>query len=165
MRAGAPIGELTQRRVAFMRYKGQGHEIEIELGPQALSVSDATSLTANFEAEYQRQFGRRVPGMTIEVLNWGLSVSSSAPTLADAPPMPTAKQIAATSTRRVWCNIEEDWRDAGVFDRADLRPGDTFDGPALIVEPQTTTFVSSDFRASIDSRRNIWMTTRQEART
>ncbi|MEO1557573.1 MAG: hydantoinase/oxoprolinase family protein [Pseudomonadota bacterium] len=165
VRAGAPIGELTQRRVAFMRYKGQGHEIEIELGPQALSVSDATSLTANFEAEYQRQFGRRVPGMTIEVLNWGLSVSSSAPTLADAPPMPTAKQIAATSTRRVWCNIEEDWRDAGVFDRADLRPGDTFDGPALIVEPQTTTFVSSDFRASIDSRRNIWMTTRQEART
>ncbi|MEM6660532.1 MAG: hydantoinase/oxoprolinase family protein, partial [Pseudomonadota bacterium] len=165
VRAGAPIGELTQRRVAFMRYKGQGHEIEIELGLQALGVSDAPNLAANFEAEYQRQFGRRVPGMTIEVLNWGLSVSSSAPTLSDAPPTPTVTQIAANSTRRVWCNIAEDWHDAGVFDRADLRPGDAFDGPALIVEPQTTTFVSSDFRASVDARRNIWMTTRQETST
>ncbi|MEQ3708124.1 MAG: hydantoinase/oxoprolinase family protein [Tateyamaria sp.] len=163
VRAGAPTSKLHERRVAFMRYKGQGHEIEIELDPRALNASGITDLTTAFEAEYQRQFGRRVPGMTIEILNWGLSMSSTAPALTEAPPPPAANHISATNARLVWCNIAEDWRNAGVFDRVDLQPGDTFDGPALIVEPQTTTFVSTDFRASIDARRNIWMTTRHEA--
>ena len=163
VRAGAPTGALNQRRVAYMRYKGQGHEIEIELDSQKLTASDIASLSDAFETEYRRQFGRRVPGMTIEVLNWGLSVSSSAPTLTNTPPTPSKRQIKATSIRKVWCNISEDWRDAGVFDRSELQPGDTFDGPALIIEPQTTTFVSADFRSQIDARGNIWLTTQQGA--
>jgi N-methylhydantoinase A len=52
---------------------------------------------------------------------------------------------------------------AGVFDRADLRSGDQIIGPALIIEAQTTTLVSTDFSAFIDIGGNIWMTQRQEA--
>ena len=141
-----------------MRYKGQGHEIEIELPQQALTSADVAGLTTAFEAEYRRQFGRQVPRMTIEVLNWGLSISSAAPSLTDTPPTPSVRPITAESTRNIWCDIADDWRNAGVFDRANLDPGDTFDGPALIVEPQTTTFVSADFRAHIDARGNIWLT-------
>ncbi|MGJ8625881.1 MAG: hydantoinase/oxoprolinase family protein [Sulfitobacter sp.] len=162
VRAGAPEGTLTQRRVAFMRYKGQGHEIEITLGSEPISATDIDKLTADFEAEYSRQFGRRVPGMTIEVLNWGLSVSAPAPSLATQPDIPTQRPAAPSTTRRIWCNISDTWRDAAVFTRADLAPGDTLDGPALIVEPQTTTFVSADFRARIDGHGNIWLASDQE---
>lgn len=158
VRAGAPSAGLTQRRVAYMRYKGQGHEIEIELGPDAISTADIDQLRGAFENEYRRQFGRRVPGMTIEVLNWGLSISSPAPALTDTPDQPPAGLIAANTTRTIWCNISDSWREAGVFDRTALRPGDRLDGPALIVEPQTTTLVSADFRADIDARHNIWLT-------
>ena len=48
VRAGAPTGALSQRRVAFMRYKGQGHEIEIELPQQALTNDDVAGLTVAF---------------------------------------------------------------------------------------------------------------------
>jgi N-methylhydantoinase A len=162
VRAGAPSGDLTQRRVAFMRYKGQGHEIEVTVGTHDLQTRDLDQLSADFEAEYARQFGRRVPGMTIEVLNWGLSLSSPAPALAHQLPRANRRPIIAATTRRIWCNVTDAWCDAAVFSRAGLRAGDEFDGPALIVEPQTTTFVSADFRANIDGRANIWLTSRQE---
>lgn len=162
VRAGAPTGLLSQRRVAFMRYKGQGHEIEIDLGPDALVLADIDRLSADFEAEYSRQFGRRVPGMTIEVLNWGLSVSAQGPDVKPISSQPKARAVHAKTTREIWCNITDTWRKAALFDRADLAPGDTFDGPALVVEPQTTTFVSAEFHARIDGQDNIWLTLKQE---
>jgi N-methylhydantoinase A len=45
--------------------------------------------------------------------------------------------------------------DAAVFDRAALEPGDYLCGPALIVEPQTTTLVSADFTARVDGDGNL----------
>ncbi len=158
VRAGAPNDVLTQRRVAFMRYKGQGHEIEVEIGQGQLDACAIETLSADFETEYARQFGRRVPGMTIEVLNWGLSLCSPAPDLTTSAESPRRRERHAADHRRVWCNVTDRWCDAAVFLRAELEPGDAFDGPALVVEPQTTTFVSADFGAAIDGRGNIWLT-------
>mgnify|MGYP000091094786 CR=1 FL=1 len=163
VRAGAPYGALNERRVAFMRYKGQGHEIEIDIGIQDLQPADIDRVKAKFEDEYVRQFGRRVPGMTIEILNWGLSFASHAPALTYTVASPVPRQPQATAHRRIWCNITDAWVGAALFLRADLMAGDGFNGPALIVEPQTTTFVSADFRADMDGRGNIWLTAQQRS--
>ena len=157
VRAGAPTGMLHQRRVAFMRYHGQGHEIEIELGAEPLTVQSIGPLSAMFEAEYSRQFGRVVPGMTIEVLNWGLSVSSEPPALRAPAPVANPRPVATSETRTVWCEVTESQRRAGVFARNELQSGDQIKGPALITEPQTTTYVSADFSAQIDGHGNIWL--------
>jgi len=42
-----------------------------------------------------------------------------------------------------------------VLGRADLKPGDMFAGPALIVESQTTTVVTSTYDGEIDAYSNI----------
>ena len=76
VRAGVPDGPLTRRRVGFMRYHGQGHEIEVALPNRALTQADIPALRNAFEVEYSRQFSRAVPGMTIEILNWAVEVSS-----------------------------------------------------------------------------------------
>ncbi|MGX9356836.1 hydantoinase/oxoprolinase family protein [Roseobacteraceae bacterium S113] len=75
--AGAPGQAQQVRRVAFMRYHGQGHEIEIELPDHALTSGDIETLTRAFEREYARQFSRAVPGMQIEVLNWAVVASAA----------------------------------------------------------------------------------------
>ncbi len=41
--------------------------------------------------------------------------------------------------------------EAPVYVRSDLEPGNTVAGPALIVEDQTTTVVSSAFEAGVNS--------------
>jgi N-methylhydantoinase A len=157
VRAGAPEADLSQRRVAFMRYHGQGHEIEIALPPRDLRREDIDGLRMAFEAEYRRQFSRPVPGMQIEVLNWGVTLSSPAVPQGAQAQATAARHVSDEATREVMCDVTGALREAALVDRADLYPGDTLHGPALITEPQTTTFVSADFRARIDGRGNIWL--------
>ena len=147
---------LVHRRSAFMRYKGQGHEIEIELPPQPLTSADKTALQSLFEEAYQQQFSRPVPGMQIEILNWGVSVS----TPTTAKPRVNAVPANADTTPEhtnctIVCDVTGNQVSARCFKRDTLTAGTTINGPALIQEPQTTTLVSADFSAHIDSAGNI----------
>ena len=53
--------------------------------------------------------------------------------------------------------------DAAVFDRASLSAGAQVAGPALIIEPQTTTYVSADFSAALDDLGNLILTRKGDA--
>ncbi|MEM6941330.1 MAG: hydantoinase/oxoprolinase family protein [Pseudomonadota bacterium] len=165
VQAGAPDLPLTRERRAFMRYHGQGHEIEIALPDRALQPGDLIPLRSAFEVEYSRQFSRAVPGMTIEILNWAVTVSS----LTEMPNLPPADVLAycarPAGERQIFCDVTSTWREAAVFDRAALAPGAQLAGPALIREPQSTTFVSADFNARVDAERNIWLERHREGRT
>lgn len=157
VRAGVPDGPLTRRRVGFMRYHGQGHEIEVPLPDRVITEADIPALRNAFEVEYSRQFSRAVPGMTIEILNWAVEVSSQPSALRRVSDTATEQTAEAMGARRIMCDVMGVWREAAVYDRNGLRPGDRLAGPALIIEPQTTTFVSADFSARVDAAGNIWL--------
>lgn len=161
VQAGAPELPTTCRRIAFMRYHGQGHEIEISLPDGPIGAADLPRLRAAFEAEYRRQFARSVPGMAIEVLNWSVRVASDTepPGRTPAPPPPHA--AAPARHRTILCEITRRPVQAAVYDRAALAPGHVLDGPALVTEPQTTTYVSADFTAALDGDGNIILTAKE----
>ena len=163
VRQGAPTGALTTRKQAFMRYHGQGHEIEIDLPQRTLTAGDIAALGIAFEAEYSRQFSRAVPGMAIEVLNWAVHVASAAPGLTPLTDLHVNHPATPTDTREVVCDVTGATVAAGIFERSTLSPGSTVNGPALITEPQTTTLVSVDFTARIDDARNIWLCRKTKA--
>lgn len=165
VQAGAPDHPLSQRRSAFMRYRGQGHEIEIALPNDPMVPADLDKLRKAFEVEYSRQFSRTVPGMTIEILNWAISVASPTPPLSGKITAPQKIAAKASGTRAILCDVTGQWCDAQVYDRDQLVPNQTIPGPALITEPQTTTFVSADFSAALDPHGHIWLTANQETPT
>ncbi|WP_171120882.1 MULTISPECIES: hydantoinase/oxoprolinase family protein [unclassified Ruegeria] len=155
---GAGDAPTQTRRTAFMRYSGQGHEIEIPLPDRDLSTTDIAPLTHAFEKEYRKQFSRPVPGMQIEILNWSVRVAtfgSEAPTLADTP---ISRPAMPSQTRPITCDLTGQTVQAALIARLDLRAGDYVPGPALITEPQTTTLVSSDFEARVDAIGNLVLT-------
>jgi len=152
---GAQDAATETRRAAFMRYRGQGHEIEITLPDRSLSCEDIASLTTAFEEEYRKQFSRPVPGMEIEILNWSVQVATlkrDVPTLPETPPLNT---ITPEQTRPILCDVAGNFKEAGFVRRDGLKPGDRVRGPALISEPQTTTLVSADFSAHVDAIGNL----------
>lgn len=160
--AGAPGEDLKLKRTAFMRYNGQGHEIEIDIPAGPIDQMAIETLVASFEAEYSRMFSRVVPDMKVEVMNWSVVVSNTPPQ-PDSVKSPSMTQDATPSgTRTLTIGQAGDTTEANVFWRKDLRPGDTMSGPALIVEPQTTSFVSGAFTASIDAAGNIVMTKKEQ---
>src|ERR1700754_901013 len=73
--AGAPVRE---RRAAFMRYVGQGHEITVELPNRPLTSADLAGLRQKFEADYSAMFERPIPGAAIEVLSWSVLATTDA---------------------------------------------------------------------------------------
>ncbi len=158
VRAGAPDADLTTRRSAFMRYHGQGHEIEITLPDRAMTADDIDTLRSAFETEYRAQFSRSVPGMVIEILNWSVQVSSRADTPHGAPEEGATSTPTPNRLHRILCDVTGEPRDAPVHDRGKLDAGDTIAGPALIVEPQTTTYVSADFTASVGADGTLILT-------
>ena len=156
--AGAPGEPLQTTRRAFMRYSGQGHEIEVEIPDGLITDRALATLVERFEADYQRLFSRVVPEMEIEVMNWSVKVSSASvrPAIVGAPSKRTG--AAQSGTRLLTVGQEENPVTAKVYRRADLKDGDEIAGPALIVEPQTTTYVSRRFVVQIDPIGNIIMT-------
>jgi N-methylhydantoinase A len=165
VRGGAPDGDLQTSRTAFMRYHGQGHEIEIALPDRALTPADTAHLTNLFERAYRAQFSRAVPGMTIEILNWAVRVST-VPRSTTITAKAGVSRVASPATHRtIRCDETGVPIRTAVFERGALGPGARLDGPALIVEPQTTTLVSADFSAAVDPAGNLILTRdpRQEA--
>ncbi len=152
---GAGDAPVQTFRTAFMRYSGQGHEIEIPLPNRALSKEDIVPLTTAFETEYQRQFSRPVPGMEIEILNWAVRVSTLDRPDQSVPAMPTPATVSVSETRPITCDLDGTIKQAAFVARDSLQPGDRVTGPALITEPQTTTLVSADFSAHVDGVGNL----------
>jgi N-methylhydantoinase A len=148
---GARDAPLTERRLAYMRYVGQGHEIPVPLPAGALTADDAKALRAVFEREYAALFRRAIPGAAIEALSWSVLVSTGA-----KPPRPIARIAArdapvSTETRGVFDGRAGVSVDVPVHLRDRMAPGARVAGPAIIAEEATSTFVSASFDAHIDA--------------
>ncbi len=164
VRQGDSWAPLTIKKTAFMRYNGQGHEIEIQLPERVLTREDTQRLTSTFEEHYAKQFSRPVPGMDIEILNWSVLVSTESED--NAPPSHAAKNernVKALEEVEIRCDVLDKSCLAGRYNRFDLQPGDYLKGPVLITEPQTTTFVARDFEATVDALGNICLARIAEA--
>lgn len=160
---GAAGAELIESRLAFMRYAGQGHEITVELPLRPLTRDDRAMLRQAFDAAYSALYGQTVPGMQPEILSWTLTVSTAKP---DVPVMagetPRGAFKAPAATREIFDPAKQDFVAAGVFARTDLAPGDRVAGPAMIVETQTTTIVTSVFDAHVNGPGYIVLTRKGE---
>jgi N-methylhydantoinase A len=150
VRRGEPRATLTERRAAFMRYRGQGHEIAVDLPVREFTSADVPAITEWFEEAYRRLYSRPIPGVEIEILSWVLSLSApSEGTLATAGTVKPA-QAKPTARRRVFDPASGAFIDTPVYERALLSPGAQIKGPAVITEDDTTTVVSPSFDANID---------------
>jgi N-methylhydantoinase A len=152
--ATAALGEaLSERRLAYMRYVGQGHEIAVALPAKPLTEADLPTLAADFAAEYRRLYSRTVPGAAIELLTWTVLIAAPAPvspveaaaTVEPYRPTPSRERALYDEASGTTITVPVHWRPA-------LRPGAIISGPAIIAEDETTTIVTAAFEATIDPR-------------
>jgi len=162
VKLGAPDSILDTSCSAFMRYHGQGHEIEIDLNNERLSETHLDALQVKFESEYAKQYSRIVPNMDIEILNWAVKVTTRDNSLPTFNCKFNKNEITSKLTKTIICDLSSQPVEASIYYRESLQSGDCFTGPALIVEPQTTTLVSSDYSVSVDSMLNIVMTRKEK---
>jgi N-methylhydantoinase A len=147
--AGALGAKLATRRAVEMRYQGQGHEISVPLPARRLTAADAKKLRAEYEKRYEAQFGLKIADVPVEFLTWSVGVSTKQKEKKNKK-MKTGKSTSIPSnTSSVFDPVNGKVEKIPAYRRSELAPGARLAGPALVVEPQTTTLVPRGWRCKV----------------
>ncbi|MGO7897498.1 hydantoinase/oxoprolinase family protein [Rhizobium ruizarguesonis] len=143
--AGSPVIE----RTLFMRYAGQGWDIPVPLADDNFDPASAKTIAALFEKEYERFFGRAIEGLDIEIVSWSVKASSPLPPVKRVPSVAEGNVVRPGKTRRLFEASQGAYLEAGIHERTGLKSGDVIKGPAVIVERETSTVLTSSFKAIV----------------
>jgi len=160
VQSGVIAEEIFMRRLADGRFVGQGFDLVVPLPPGPFSGDEKTwraKLRSAFEDVYRQKFGRTPPSLPIEFIN--IRVSAQAPVIGATSVSESSPLVKGTGqTRKVFFPESDAFLDTGVFNRRDLRPGDSYLGPAVIEEDGSTLVVGPDARFDVSPSRNIVVT-------
>ncbi|MBV9182309.1 MAG: hydantoinase/oxoprolinase family protein [Acidobacteria bacterium] len=133
-------------RSADLRYAGQGYELNVPADDRMLE---------GFHREHHRRYGHADRDRPVEVVNLRVRLISPGETIelpkaerADADPSP-----ALTKKKPVM--FGERWLETSVFDRHRLKPGNRFQGPAVVHEYSATTIVPPESSVEVDDFSNL----------
>ena len=142
---------------AELRYRGQSFEIDTALDPDTIEACDVAAMADAFHREHERIYGHAdphaadpgdlaTPRHQRQDGQARLSrVMSSSP--APAPPIRQAE---------VWLDGAQ--RQIDLYRRADLVPGQTFAGPAVVTQDDCTTVVPPGYVTRVDEYANLRIT-------
>lgn len=144
------------RTAVLLRYAGSDAALPVAL-------QSASAMRAAFERSYLQRFAHHMPerGLVVEALTveaaGGGAAAANESLLAETPgamPVHASTQVF----------IGGRWVDAILARRADARPGQHVDGPALLADAHTTVFVEPGWRARITAAGHVELQ-RQSAQT
>jgi N-methylhydantoinase A len=139
-------------RWADLRYRGQSFEVPVQLarGGQV----GLRELPELFHARHQAVYSFADPGAPIEVINLRVQAVGGVAKPDRLTPRPSE---TPTTSRRVTRTVllDGDHLEASVYRRDALGPGDGLDGPAVIIQYDTTTFVPPGYRVTVDEWLNL----------
>ncbi|MGE4554011.1 MAG: hydantoinase/oxoprolinase family protein, partial [Desulfovibrionaceae bacterium] len=172
LRAEGHTGEVRFERFLDMRYQSQSFELATPLfhnageggGAAVPDIPDASgldgaALRAAFEALHQERFGHVNPGRAVEAVNLRLRVRGP----AARRPLRRARRLAPGLAKGAALGVMETVfagraRRTRLVDRAGLLPGNSFEGPAVVVEFSSTLVVPPGAICRVDELGNLRLT-------
>lgn len=139
-----------------MCYIGQSYEIEVALAPQWLADGDAEAIAQAFHRTHEQLYDFHDPAGAIELVNVRLSAIGAGPTLS----FPEIDEVEAPASpaRRLPVYTGLGVETVDLHDRQTLTPGSTFEGPAVVVQEDTTFAIPAGTRARVDRHLNLLLT-------
>lgn len=136
--AGLSSEDIGFRYGVDIRYLGQQSELRIDLPFDPRIERDVGGIRDLFEAEYVAQYGLKLDGMALEIVNWRVAASGATPERG-ASVVPAVTDIRTPSMRTVFLRGEP--VEVTVYSRSGLEPGQRIEGPVIVEERETTVFV------------------------
>ena len=138
-----------------MRYQGQAHELAVSAPAGETGDPWLKELVERFHALYLQSYGNSSSGRT-ELVGFRVRVTQplERPRIASVAGDGPAGG-GPTGRRRAFFEELGGFVETAVFERARLRTGDAFAGPAIVEEAEATLVVPPGWRAGVDERGNL----------
>jgi N-methylhydantoinase A/oxoprolinase/acetone carboxylase beta subunit len=135
-----------------MRTLGQSYEITVPWRPDAW---DAARIAEDFRNEHRRLYSYDHPSKDVEVVALRLKavVPSPRPRWRREPEGPASSKRALRKRQPI-VHGKRSW-DGAVYSRGLLRSGNRVDGPALVIDPESTSFIPPGYRGRVDGLGNL----------
>jgi N-methylhydantoinase A len=165
----APSQALAVKGTAFMRYVGQGHDLQIDLphDPVAASKDEnafVSAISKAFADAYKSVFGRALENHPIEIITWTITATAIDDADHSSPPLPPADGKAAPVGEAPLYSLEAGKvQHVPIYWRSNLPSGFSAHGPAIVVEEETSTVVTGGFDLSINESGHLLLTAKRVA--
>jgi N-methylhydantoinase A len=150
-RDGVAPADRWFRHAADLRCVGQFHELHAPLpAPDGDGWWDAEARGAEFHRLHEIAYGHADASVPVEFVNLRLEAFGRMPR-AELPELAGAAGSAPepTATRRVYLDRETGAVECPIFRRADLKAGHLIEGPAIVIQRDSTTVVLSEQEAEV----------------
>ena len=140
---GIDAGDIEERLSADLRYAGQSASLN-------LAWREPAALVDAFHEAHEARYGHRFD-LSVELVNLRLHRAGPVPDV-ELPDIETGTGVPTpVETVAVHgCDGE-----VPVYERNALRAGQRFDGPAILRETMTTTWIAPGWSASVDRKGNL----------
>jgi N-methylhydantoinase A len=149
-------GEPEIRRAINMRYFGQNYEHEVEIRGGAIDDVALEAAFQSFGALHAERYGYLIEGEVIELVSFRVTAIGRRPEVEIRAP--GVEPAPERRTRDVFMR-GLGFVAAQVVHRRALRPGEVLEGPALIEEEGSTTFVEPGMQVEASQQGSLIVTT------
>ena len=141
-------GELRFARGVDVGYIGQSYQVTVRLE----GAVDREAIRERFADQYREKYGYYYDDVPAEIVNLRVLGELVGGEL-QLSPLAVDRGAAPISggTRPAWSARARRMRPFTVFDRAGLRPGMAFEGPAIVEEASATTIVDDGGKVEVDA--------------
>jgi N-methylhydantoinase A len=113
------------------------------------------ALLGLFHAAHKKRYGYEQPQEAVEIVTIRLTITAlnQLPEFEQEPLAKSRPERAIIGRKQVWFN--ERSVETAQYERGKLTPGDTFAGPAVIYQYDTTTVIPPGWQVHVDEYRNL----------
>ncbi len=137
-----------------MRYVKQYHEVTVTITKEEIESGDIKGITGKFHPEHNRLFGYSLEeeGTPIQVINLRLLAVGKTvkPQFLKEEYTGEDPSAALKKKRKVYLPRKQVFDEIPVYDGHKLKYGNSIEGPAIIEQVNTTTFVTPEFNVLCD---------------
>ncbi|MBI2935004.1 MAG: hydantoinase/oxoprolinase family protein [Chloroflexi bacterium] len=148
---------MVMARFADIRYRGQAHEVTIQVPSKELAAADLEELSNRFEQKYVSLFGPgtafREAGLEIVTLRVDAIGKTARPSLPKSAASGPNSCNALRDRREVYFEGDKGFLTADVYQGEKLEPGNEFRGPAIVEYSGTTVVVHPGQKGMIDAHK------------
>lgn len=155
---GIPRADVSFQRAADLRYLGQGYELKINLPSAPIDDGVLSTMIDDFHSRHEAEYGHTFPSKPIEIVNIRIAGVGQTPTLL-LPEPASGGDLSEALVDRQQCVFRTERAlqsfETPIYWRRHLPIEVSIEGPAIILQTDSTTVVPPGWQFTVEPLRNL----------